>query len=165
MSLIQQRRWVLPKQKAWLHSPPLHRVVVAHTSCLSSHWQALRRAAAQTGSNQPSGFACPWGCSSQPARRLLFPPSPTSSENPGSQMSPSIAVRAASRLWLFWGRWLVSPGERLIASRWWHDGEGRRGSRAQGIAPARWEWQTQPLHLSSLDSGLSSLRSKENLLL
>lgn len=103
--------------------------MVAHTSCLGSHWQALRWAAAQTGSNQPSGFASPWRCSSQPARKLLFSPSPTSSENPSSQMCPSITIRAASLLWPFWGRWLVSPGEPLIASCWWH---AVRGGEAPG---------------------------------
>jgi len=68
--------------------------IVAHTSCLSSHWHALCRAVTRTGSDRASGFTSPRGCASQPARKLLSSPFPTSSQNPSSRTCPSTSSRA-----------------------------------------------------------------------
>lgn len=127
MSLIQQRCWVLPKQKAWLGSLPL----VLGDSCshkLPQQPLACSALGCDTG-DQPSGFTSPWGCSSQQQENSL----PCS----------SIMTWAASLMWMFQGRGLVRPGEWLTASWWWRMKEApakgpKRDGRPKLCSPIPW---------------------------
>lgn len=109
LCLIQQCCWVLPKQKAWLHSPPL----MLGKSCsrkLPQQPSACSVPSCNTDGQQPGfGLYKSMGMrKSQPAKKLLFSPSPTSSQNPSSQMCPSVMTRAV----------LLFVGQMVGVTRW-----------------------------------------------
>lgn len=116
MSLIQQRCWVLPKQKAWLGSP----LLMLGRSCSHKLPQQplARSASSRNADGQPPGFGL---YESMGMRK------PTSENSFPLPLPPPVEILALgcalpSRLGqrpCFWGRWLAWPGERLIVSCWW----------------------------------------------
>lgn len=151
MSLIQQRCWVLPKQKAWLCSP----LLMLGNSC--SHklpQQPLARSAPSRnadGQHPAFGLYEPMGVHKPTSKRTPF--LSLSHQNPSSWMRPSMTTRAVT---LFRGQmaratWRVANCFLLM------EHVVRGGETPRAPLPSSPRGMTQALQPSSLDSGSSSL--------